>query len=351
MKYLITSITIIIFTIITFNLTFAQYTESFENNFHPIGWSGKGWEKQNSLKRSGNFAARSSHNNSNNEDNYLRIDNVGLTVGNTISFYYSAETGQKNLNLMVYIKNDNVNNGDSILIASFNPKKKEWKLANIDFPAAYNNTQNNKLYFIVDRTTSDGADKVVMDDVNSNAPLPVEMQSFTYNVNANNVDLNWKTTMEINNMGFDVERNSGNGWMKIGFVSADPSKSYCFPDKNLQTGTYQYRLKQIDYNGNFEYHNLNSLVLIGSPKKNSLSQNYPNPFNPSTKISFELAAAEIVSLKIYDMSGREVTKLINNQLSAGYHTVEFKNNLASGVYYYTLVAGNFRETKRMTVIR
>lgn len=96
-------------------------------------------------------------------------------------------------------------------------------------------------------------------------------------------------------------------------------------------------MKQIDYNGNFEFFNLNSKVGIGNPRKFDLSQNYPNPFNPSTTINFDLPADGFVILKIYNISGKEVATLLNETRSSGYHNISFNPaNLSSGVYYYRL---------------
>jgi hypothetical protein len=89
------------------------------------------------------------------------------------------------------------------------------------------------------------------------------------------------------------------------------------------------------------------------PTVYSLSQNYPNPFNPSTKIEFALPKAEFVTLKIYDVSGREVSTLANEKLAPGKYTVTFNNesNLSSGVYFYRMTAGNFIDTKKMMLIK
>ena len=99
------------------------------------------------------------------------------------------------------------------------------------------------------------------------------------------------------------------------------------------------------------------------PSEFSLEQNYPNPFNPSTKIGFRVAGVEAgsggsglgssnVKLAVYDVLGREVSVLVNEQMSAGYHTVTFDaRNLVSGVYFYRLEAGSFNETKRMTFVK
>lgn len=191
--------------------------------------------------------------------------------------------------------------------------------------------------------------------------LPVELSSFTSTVNGRNVELNWATAEELNNSGFDVERSVAgtSSWAKIGFVAGNgttsEAKSYSFSDRGLATGDYSYRLKQIDYNGNFEYFNLSNEVIIGVPTAFDLGQNYPNPFNPSTKIDYAIPFEGKVSLTIFDNSGREVAKLVNGNLSAGYYTASFDaSSLSSGVYYYRLSingTSNITETKRMMLVK
>jgi hypothetical protein len=93
-------------------------------------------------------------------------------------------------------------------------------------------------------------------------------------------------------------------------------------------------------------------ISSNTPKKYSLSQNYPNPFNPTTKISFDLPKQGFVSLKIYDVLGKEVAKLVNEHRNAGNHIIDFNASyLSSGVYYYRIEAGNFVETKKMLLIK
>jgi hypothetical protein len=83
-----------------------------------------------------------------------------------------------------------------------------------------------------------------------------------------------------------------------------------------------------------------------------LEQNYPNPFNPSTRISFSVRGSGFVSLKVYDVLGREVRTLVNEDLQPGSYEVTFNaDGLASGVYLYRLRAGNFTQTKRMVLLR
>jgi hypothetical protein len=89
-----------------------------------------------------------------------------------------------------------------------------------------------------------------------------------------------------------------------------------------------------------------------NPDKFSLSQNYPNPFNPSTSISWQIPKAGLVTLKIYDVLGREVITIINKELSAGQHKIEFNaSRYSSGVYFYQLKSGNYIETKKMILLK
>jgi photosystem II stability/assembly factor-like uncharacterized protein len=188
-------------------------------------------------------------------------------------------------------------------------------------------------------------------------PLPVELTSFITKINGNDVTLNWQTNIETNNSGFDIERSgSDDMWSKTGFVngagnSNDPI-DYSFIDKNLSPGKYKYRLKQIDFNGNFEYFDLKDEVNICIPDKFELSQNYPNPFNPVTNLEFGITELGFVSLKVYDVLGKEVKTLVNEIKQAGYYKVQFDgSNFASGVYFYELRTGSFVSQKRMVLMK
>ena len=187
--------------------------------------------------------------------------------------------------------------------------------------------------------------------------LPVELSSFTANIFKNDVTLNWSTASETNNSGFDVERklSSSSSWSKVGNVAGNGNTAvttnYSFSDR-VTTGVYSYRLKQIDFNGNFHYYNLSNEVNVGVPSSFSISQNYPNPFNPTTKIDYELPNDAVVSITLFDLSGKEVSKLVNEAMTAGYHTVQVNgSNLSSGVYFYNITAGSFVQTKKMTLIK
>jgi hypothetical protein len=196
----------------------------------------------------------------------------------------------------------------------------------------------------------------------SDSPLPVSLSSFTSSVKLNSVTLSWATTSEINNKGFEIERKEATStdYTRVGFVDGNGTtnqvKNYTFTDSKLNAGKYSYRIKQIDFNGNFEYFSLNSGIEIGAPKKFTLSQNYPNPFNPSTKIDYEIPADSKVSISIYDISGKEVQQVVNAQQKAGYYTAQFNaSQLSSGTYFYKLSVNNANGsevlTKKMSLIK
>ena len=88
------------------------------------------------------------------------------------------------------------------------------------------------------------------------------------------------------------------------------------------------------------------------PERYVLEQNYPNPFNPSTTIKFELPRASHVNLTVYDVLGRELSRLVNERMDAGYHDVKFDGSaLASGVYFFRLQAGSYVQTKKLMLLR
>jgi hypothetical protein len=215
-----------------------------------------------------------------------------------------------------------------------------------------------------DATTNDMLiDGIRVSDSWSQAPLPVQLTSFTAGLYENKIKLNWSTATEVNNYGFDIERcvaqisNLCNNWEKIGFVqghgNSNSPKDYTFVDANPPAGKVLYKLKQIDFDGAFEYSKAVE-VNVETPQEFRLAQNYPNPFNPSTVISYQLPMDGNVTLKVYDMLGKEVTTLVNEFQRAGSYNYQFSINnlqLSSGVYYYRLQSGNFVQTKKFIVMK
>jgi hypothetical protein len=210
------------------------------------------------------------------------------------------------------------------------------------------------------RTFGNGglAYNVFVDTSDSN--VPVELESFTGKVSGSNVTLDWTTASEINNQGFEIQRSFGSEFQTIGFIeghgTTTETQSYFFIDKNVNAGSYNYRLKQVDFNGSLEYSPVIN-VDVSAPNEFSLSQNYPNPFNPSTKIEFSLAVDSKVTLKVFDVLGQEVAFLVNENLKAGAFSVDFNaSSFNSGIYFYSLVAENsdgkiFVLTRKMALMK
>jgi len=189
-------------------------------------------------------------------------------------------------------------------------------------------------------------------------PMPVVLNFFRNSISNNSVILEWETSSEINNAGFTIERKNRkySVWVNAGFVqgkgSSDKPVQYSFTDKKLTAGFYEYRLKQTDYNGNYEYFSLSEAVNIKNPDVFSMSQNYPNPSNPLSKIDYLIPENGIVIIKVYDMLGKEVAVLVNEYKDAGYYTAEFNGSeLSSGIYYYRLSSGSYNETKKMVLVK
>lgn len=195
-------------------------------------------------------------------------------------------------------------------------------------------------------------------------PLPVSMRYFNGNISGNNVLLKWSTDWEMNNKGFDVERStagsSGNSnWQKIGYVrgcgTINVPVEYEFSDIKLQSAVYKYRLKQIDFNGNYEYHDLSVELKIEKPAGFFVSQNYPNPSNPLSKIDVQIPVSGNFILAIYDVSGKTVHKETEYKQS-GFYTFKLKgSDLASGVYFYQVIiegeGKRFEDIKKFILVK
>ncbi len=193
--------------------------------------------------------------------------------------------------------------------------------------------------------------------------VPVELTNFSASVNSGNVMLEWETSTETNNLGFEIERarltdNSEINIMEfrlIGFVQGNGTttnpNSYYFTDEELLSGVYQYRLKQIDYNGSFNYSGIVELNLI-VVNDFRLEQNYPNPFNPSTTINYQLPKAEFITVKIFDTISNDVKTIVKENEPAGVHEVNFDaSQLSSGIYLYRIDAGTFHQSKKMLLVK
>lgn len=195
-----------------------------------------------------------------------------------------------------------------------------------------------------------------------NATVPVELVSFEFNRGV----LNWTTASETNNFGFEVQRSllEAKGFYKVGFVNGHGTttlpQTYEFKD-TVSEGTYFYRLKQIDTDGSFAFSPIIRAV-YSNPSTFSLEQNYPNPFNPTTTISFRIpedssTPNEPVSLTIFNALGQKVVVLLNERKGPGVYKLQWNgvDNLgrpaASGIYFFELIFGKRKLTRRMLLIK
>ncbi|MBZ0198941.1 MAG: S8 family serine peptidase [Ignavibacteriaceae bacterium] len=192
--------------------------------------------------------------------------------------------------------------------------------------------------------------------------IPVELTSLSADINRSDVTLHWSTATETNNKGFRVERQSSTidgQWEELSFVNGKGTTTelsrYTFTDENLPMGKYTYRLKQVDFDGTFDYSPAVN-VTVEAPKDYALHQNYPNPFNPSTTIEFTLPEKAEVVLELYNMLGEKVTQLINGTIEAGYRKFKLDaSGFTSGTYIYRLTAKGsgktFMDVKKMLLIK
>jgi hypothetical protein len=192
--------------------------------------------------------------------------------------------------------------------------------------------------------------------------VPVELTSFIANVSGSSVVLNWTTATEVNNQGFEILRpaQNDNDWQKIGYVpgfgTTTEPKSYSYTDQPVNSGTYFYKLKQIDFDGSFTYSDI-AEVEVSLPTDFSLEQNYPNPFNPATTLEFSLPADAQVKIRVYNLVAEKVAEVTNKDYTAGNHKIEFNaSQLTSGVYLYRIdavdVSGKiYNSVRKMTLLK
>ncbi|MGB5529882.1 MAG: T9SS type A sorting domain-containing protein, partial [Ignavibacteriaceae bacterium] len=174
--------------------------------------------------------------------------------------------------------------------------------------------------------------------------IPVELSSFTAEADINKILLKWSTVTETNNLGFEVERKLKNQeWVRIAFIEGNGTtteiKNYTYTDDYSllpYEGTVLYRLKQIDFNGSFEYSEQVAANLSFIPSEYYVSQNYPNPFNPSTTIKFSIPEESQVKINIYNSIGEVVESLVNGLYTTGNYDISWNaQNYPSGIYFYS----------------
>ena len=188
--------------------------------------------------------------------------------------------------------------------------------------------------------------------------VPVELISFSAAEIQHNIKLEWETSTETNDHGFEIEKSyDGKSFFRKGFVqgagTSTRNHSYSFVDElNENPGkTIYYRLKQIDFDGKSTHSKIVS-INVDYPENFTLNQNYPNPFNPSTTISFSITNGAKTSLRIYDSLGKLVDEVFNEYKEPGQYKINYNaSRLSSGVYIYELQSGNKKLSRKMSLLK
>jgi hypothetical protein len=195
--------------------------------------------------------------------------------------------------------------------------------------------------------------------------LPVEMAGFDAVAGDREVNLNWSTASELNTRQFVISRATSPDavfaevYRGQAAGTSSSTNNYAWTDHGVVNGvTYYYKLNWVDADGNHVYNEAGIAVVKSAMPQSgiigsySLAQNFPNPFNSQTNFTFSILNSERVSLKVFDLLGREVATLIDRNMDAGVHAVNWNaDGLASGIYLYTLKAGSFNETKKLVYMK
>ncbi len=208
---------------------------------------------------------------------------------------------------------------------------------------------------VVDWTVGDSSGSV-------DGPLPVEMTTFQAFAGDGQVTLRWQTASELNNSHFVLyKRRAGQETFQVltqipGYGTTAEPHDYEFIDRWVQNSTtYEYRISDVDLAGHETFH---EQIVTATPDRNAtpfefaLYPNWPNPFNPTTTIRYDVEAAGLVSLKIFDLLGREVTTLTHEEHSAGVYSVTWDAaGMPSGVYLCRMDAEGFVQTRKMVLVK
>lgn len=208
---------------------------------------------------------------------------------------------------------------------------------------------NENIGFKISNTGFNGYYKTTNSGTNwFNVPLAIYPSSGT--LKFINQNTGWISGTSSNNRILLKTTNGGESWIyQINEYGSSIRSIYAFDENNAWfCGNYNSIYKTTDGGGIIGIEPISNSL----PNHFSLSQNYPNPFNPTTIINYQLSASSNVSLKIYDITGKEISVLVNQKQTSGYYNVKFDgSNFPSGVYFYKITAEDFSETKKMILIK
>jgi hypothetical protein len=197
--------------------------------------------------------------------------------------------------------------------------------------------------------------------------LPVQMTNLSAQATSREgVILNWTTESETNSAGFHVWRGESENAINLRVTSvlipnhgnSSSRNEYTFTDRDAHGETFWYKIEEVSLDGQSQFIGpITVEAAMPLPEQFSVSRNYPNPFNPETTIHYELPEDASVSVRVFDLMGREVKTLTDVQMSAGRYdakwdgTNQFGNAVSSGMYFIRVQAGEFSAVRKMTLMR
>lgn len=185
--------------------------------------------------------------------------------------------------------------------------------------------------------------------------LPVELTTFTAIAEGMDVLLRWETASETNNAGFEIQHEGAHGFEPARFIEGAGTTSqpqeYAYRMEGMSPGRHAFRLKQIDFDGSFEFsHELEVTVEI--PGTFVLSDIYPNPFDSEATFTLALAEPQNVMVAAYDVTGREVARLYEGRLGSNTHALSLSSDgLAEGVYFIRVAGDVFVASRKVVLLR
>ncbi len=186
--------------------------------------------------------------------------------------------------------------------------------------------------------------------------LPVELVAFEAVASGDAARLTWATASETNNTGFDVQQRSGTTWTTLGFVAGKgttlEAQRYTFETNRLAPGTYTFRLRQVDFDGAFDFSPEVELT-VGVDGQVALSAASPNPFTSSTSFSVSVARSQRVTVELYNLLGQRVATLLDEQVAAGAPRMLTLDagTLPAGLYVYRVQGETFAASRQVTLLR
>ncbi len=203
----------------------------------------------------------------------------------------------------------------------------------------------------------------------SDLTLPVNLVSFTAKSASNTIELEWNTASETDNIGFIIDRKSDDtSWQQIasyqthaeltGQGTTSYPSQYNFTDNNISMGVdYTYRLSEVSTTGTVNVIGNTSVVASTTPQTTQLLAAYPNPFNPSTTLNYSLAKDSHVTLTVYDVLGREIKSLVNQQQIAGEHSIRWDSltnagtPAPSGTYLVRMQTAGYNQSQKIQLLK